>query len=58
MCEIMERINEDTKREVTARINKLYAILLNSGRTEDAIRMTKDSDYQKKLLKELVPEED
>lgn len=58
MCEIMERINEDTKREVTARINKLYAILLNSGRTEDAIRMTKDSDYQKKLLEELVPEED
>ena len=54
----MERINEDTKREVTARINKLYAILLNSGRTEDAIRMTKDSDYQKKLLEELVPEED
>ena len=58
MCEIMERINEDTKREVTARINKLYAILLNSGRTEDAIRMTKDSDYQKKLLEELVPVED
>lgn len=58
MCEIMERINEDTKREVTARINKLYAILLNSGRTEDAIRMSEDSDYQKKLLEELVPEED
>ena len=58
MCEIMEKINEETKNEVTSRINRLNIILINQGRMEDLIKSASDSEYQKRLLDELVPEEE
>ena len=58
MCEIMEKINEDTKKEVTARINKLIILLMAEGRNDDLIRAASDPAYQEKLLDELVPEEE
>ena len=52
MCEIMEKINEETR----LRINKLNAILIKSKRYDDLERTTYDTDYQEQLLIELVPE--
>jgi hypothetical protein len=43
------------KIETTERLNKLNAILLDSGRYDDLKRTTKDKDFQEKLLDELVP---
>lgn len=58
MYEIMEKINEDTKKEVTARINKLIILLMAEGRNDDLIRAASDPAYQEKLLDKLVPEEE
>ncbi len=52
MCEIMEKINEETR----LRINQLNAILIKSKRYDDLERTTYDTDYQEQLLIELVPE--
>ena len=52
MCEIMEKINEET----ILRINQLNAILIKSKRYDDLERTTYDPDYQEQLLIELVPE--
>ena len=65
MCEIMERIaiaereegREEGREEATARMNRLITILMTQKRYSDLERSTKDLDYQKKLLDELVPEE-
>ena len=57
MCEIMERIEQDGRKEERERINKLILILTQSGRTDDLVRAASDSDYQEQLLNELVPEE-
>ena len=58
MCEIMERIEQDGRKEERERINKLILILTQSGRTDDLVRAASDSDYQEQLLNELVPEEE
>ena len=52
MCEIMEKINEETR----LRINQLNAILIKSKRYDDLERTTYDTDYQEQLLIELVPD--
>ena len=57
MCEIMERIEQDGRKEERERINKLILILTQSGRTDDLVRAASDPDYQEQLLDELVPEE-
>ena len=51
MCEIMERI---TAEEIN-KINKLNAILLKSKRYDDLQRATEDNEFQKNLIKELLP---
>ena len=58
MCEIMERIEQDGRKEERERINKLILILTQSGRTDDLVRAASDPDYQEQLLDELVPEEE
>ena len=58
MCEIMERIEQDGRKEERERINKLILILTQSGRTDDLVRAASDPDYQEQLLNELVPEEE
>lgn len=58
MCEIMEKINEDTKKEVTARISKLITLLMSEGRNDDLVKSASDPEYLEKLLNELVPEEE
>lgn len=53
MCEIMEKINEETK----LRINQLNAILLKAKRYDDLERTTYDTSYQEQLMIELLPKE-
>lgn len=53
MCEIMERI---TAEEIN-RINQLNAILLKNKRYADLQRTTEDLEFQKKLIRELLPQE-
>jgi hypothetical protein len=43
------------KIETTERLNKLNAILMDTGRYDDLKRSTNDKDFQDKLLDELVP---
>ena len=40
-----------------SRLNKLYAILIESNRLDDLIRATQDRSYQEQLMLELLPEE-
>ena len=49
----LERGREQGKR----RINKLNAILINTGRFDDLKRATQDKAYQEQLMNELLPEE-
>ena len=58
MCEIMEKIKLDGKKEERERINKLILILTQSGRTDDLVKADSDPQYQEQLLDELVPEEE
>lgn len=58
MCEIMEKIKLDGKKEERERINKLILILTQSGRTDDLVKSASDPQYQEQLLDELVPEEE
>ena len=58
MCEIMERIEQNGRKEERERINKLTVILIKQGRTDDLIKSATDPDYQEQLLNELVPEEE
>ena len=58
MCEIMEKIKLDGKKEERERINKLILILTQSGRTDDLVKAASDPQYQEQLLDELVPEEE
>lgn len=53
MCEIIERITAD---EID-KINKLNAILLKNKRYEDLQRATEDLEFQKRLIQELLPQE-
>lgn len=43
-------------RELLARVNQLYSILLDTGRLDDLKRATKDRAYQEQLMRELLPE--
>ena len=40
-----------------SRLNKLYAILIESNRLDDLKRATGDKEYQEQLMLELLPEE-
>ena len=39
------------------RVNRLHAILIDTGRLDDLKRATQDKDYQEQLMNELLPEE-
>ena len=54
MCEIMERINNETRNE----INALTLRLIKENRLDDLRRAAEDADYQEQLLQELFPERD
>lgn len=53
MCEIMERITAD---EID-KIHKLNAILLKNKRYDGLQRTTEDHEFQKELIRELLPKE-
>ena len=60
MCEIMERINEETRvetREETLKeVNELNIRLINENRLDDLRRAATDIAYQSQLLQELFPQ--
>ena len=60
MCEIMERLNEETRAEATAKtrdsINALNIRLINENRIDDLRRAATDIAYQAQLLQELFPQ--
>ncbi len=60
MCEIMERINEETRietREETLKeVNELNMRLINENRLDDLRRAATDIAYQSQLLRELFPQ--
>jgi hypothetical protein len=45
------------ENKATERMNKLISILISNNRIDDLDRSTKDKEFQKKLLDELVPNE-
>lgn len=49
---------EEITKEVTDTLNRLNSILIDSGRLDDLARATKDTEYQQKLMEELLPEKD
>jgi hypothetical protein len=53
--EVTEKVTKEVTDDVTSRINSLNSILIRSNKLDDLERSTKDKDFQKKLLKELVP---
>ena len=60
MCEITERINEETRietREETLKeVNELNMRLINENRLDDLRRAATDIAYQSQLLRELFPQ--
>lgn len=60
MCEAIKGLIEEGKiegiKEGESYINRLNSILLDEERLEDLAKATKDHEYQKKLIKELVDE--
>ena len=56
MCEIMEKINEETRTETRDEINALNIKLINENRLDDLRRAATDVAYQAQLLKELFPQ--
>ncbi len=51
MCEIMEKLNEETRDEINALIIKL----MNENRFDDLRRAATDTAYQTQLINELFP---
>lgn len=47
---------EETTKEVTNTVNRLNLILIDMGRIDDLAKAAKDPEYQKKLIKELLPD--
>ena len=56
MCEIMEKINEETRAETLKEINELNIRLINENRIDDLRRAATDIAYQSQLLRELFPQ--
>ena len=52
-----EMILQDGIEKGKKRINRLYKILLDTGRLDDLRRATTDQDFQEQLIAELLPEE-
>ena len=52
-----EMILQDAIEKGKKRINRLYKILLDTGRLDDLRRATTDQDFQEQLIAELLPEE-
>jgi hypothetical protein len=48
---------EQGEDNATVRLNKLISILISNNRVDDLEHSTKDKEFQKKLLGELVPKE-
>jgi hypothetical protein len=48
---------EQGEDNATVRLNKLISILISNNRIDDLEHSTKDKEFQKKLLDELVPDE-
>ena len=45
---------EHIKRDGREEVNRLNSILIDAGRMDDLARATKDPEYQKKLMEELL----
>ncbi|MCR5338107.1 MAG: hypothetical protein K6E75_06075 [Lachnospiraceae bacterium] len=56
MCEIMEKLNEETRTETRDSINALNIRLINDNRLDDLRRAATDVGYQTQLLRELFPQ--
>jgi hypothetical protein len=50
-------VYNDGLEDATERLNKLISILIRNNRIDDLEHSTKDKEFQKKLLDELVPME-
>ena len=57
MCRAAASLVEKGMEKGTNTINKLNLILIDSGRIDDLTKASKDPDYQKKLIAELIPED-
>ena len=57
MCEIMERLAAEEREAGIEQINKLHSILIDLNRIDDLKRATKDKEFQKYLITELLSEE-
>lgn len=57
MCDIMERIAKEERKQGRKEINKLNAILIERNRFDDLKRAATDYDYQVQLMMELLPNE-
>jgi hypothetical protein len=55
MCRMTEALIEEGIEQGTDLVNSLNRILLSTGRLDDLTRAASDSEYQKQLIKELVP---
>jgi hypothetical protein len=49
-----EGLREEGREEGQDRVNALNVILLESGRSDDVIKASKDKQYQKQLMMELL----
>ena len=56
MCEIMEKLNEETRNETLNEINALNIKLINENRLDDLRRAATDTEYQARLLREMLPQ--
>ena len=52
MCEAIEEMIEDGRKEERHRINQLNILLSEKNRTEDIVKAALDKEYQEQLLKE------
>ena len=52
MCQAIEEMIEDGRKEERHRINQLNILLSEKNRTEDIVKAALDKEYQEQLLKE------
>lgn len=58
MCRATASLVEEGMEKGTDTVNKLNLILIEAGRMDDLARAAKEPEYQKKLITELLPEDD
>ena len=54
--ETTKEVTKVVTKEVTDTVNRLNLILIDMGRIDDLAKAAKDPEYQKKLIKELLPD--